>query len=194
MLHCQQLIDCNIVVNVAVARPEYYFFVLDKPLHVQSKVRVRNKYYRVDIQTSHHINCVRRGAAYIGFSLHFRSGVDIGNNSSAWMFILEVAKALGISHGGHGASGVRVGYQNLLFRIQYCSGLGHEVHAAEYYHVCISLHGLPRELEGVAKHVCYVLHLWPLVVVRQDNRVLLVPEPGDSILKPRHRPVNGASV
>ena len=99
----------------------------------------------------------------------FTSAVEYG--LCAGMLRLEFAKLRARYHVCHRAAGGRVGDEDCLLRIEDCRGLGHEVDAAENYHVGVHLRGAPRELERVAGEVCGVLHLGAAVVVREYYRV-----------------------
>ena len=111
----------------------------------------------------------RHADVALGFDLGRR--VHVADGLCAGVLCLEFAKLRARYHVCHRAAGGRVGDEDCLLRIEDCRGLGHEVDAAENYHVGVHLRGAPRELERVAGEVCGVLHLGAAVVVREYYRV-----------------------
>ena len=86
------------------------------------------------------------------------------------------------------ASGVHVGQDDDLFGAENLRRVGHEFDAAEGDHVGVGFRRLARQLEAVADEIGEVLNVGGLVVMRQDNRVLLLAEAidlGEQILSGR---------
>ncbi len=128
-------------------------------------------YLLVRRERRHYAFRVARSDADVALGLDFGCRVHVADGLCAWMFRLEFAKLRARYHVCHRAAGGRVGDEDCLLRIEDCRGLGHEVDAAENYHVCVDLRCAPRELERVAGEVCGVLHLGAAVVVREYYRV-----------------------
>ena len=158
-------------VSRAVARPEDVLSP-EEPHYVRAEVLVWNEDYLVVWrELRHYALCVARSDADVAFGLHLRGGIHVADCLCAWMLRLELAKLRARYHVCHRAAGGRVGNENGLLWIQDSRRLGHEVDAAENYHVGVHLRGAPRELERVAGEVCGVLHLGTAVVVREYYRV-----------------------
>jgi hypothetical protein len=124
----------------------------------------------------HDLDGVARGAAVVALGLHVGGGVHVRHDDGAGMLGLPRAELLRVDRRGERAPGREVGEKNRLVRREHGGGLRHEVHAAEDDDVRVGLGGLAREPEGVADVVGHVLHLGPLVVVGEDDRVLLACE------------------
>ena len=100
------------------------------------------------------------------------------------MLRLPGAELVGVDGCGQRAAGLEVGQQHDLRRRQDRGGLGHEVDPAEDDHSGVGVGRLLGEPERVADEIGDVLHLGPLVVVREDHRVALVPQPLDPVQNP----------
>ena len=124
-------------------------------------------------QRRHHALGVAGGDADVAFRLDLGRGVDVAHRKRAGMLRLERAQLLAGNHVGHRTARRRVRNEHDLGRIQDGGRLGHEIDAAEDDHVCLDLRGLARQLQRVAGEVGNVLHLRPLVVVREDDGVAL---------------------
>ncbi len=158
-------------VSRAVAGPEDVL-PSEKPHYVRAEVLVWNEDYLVVWrERRHYALCIARSDADVALGLHLRGGIHVADCLCAWMLRLEFAKLRARYHVCHRAAGGRVGDEDGLLRIENRRGFGHEVDAAENYHVGVHLRGAPRELERVAGEVCGVLHLGTAVVVREYYRV-----------------------
>ena len=102
------------------------------------------------------------------------------------MLRLELPKLRASYHVRHWAPSRWIGDKHSLPRIQYRGGLGHEVHAAEHYHVRFDLSRAPRELQRIASEVGGLLHLGAAVVVREDYGVAVLLELRDLFDKSVH--------
>ena len=114
---------------------------------------------------------VARGTAVVGLRLHLGGGVDVGNHDRARVLGFPGAELRGVDRRGERAAGGHVGKEYLFLRRENRCRLGHEVHAAEDDDIGVGLCCFTRETERVADEIGDVLHLGPLVVVREDDGV-----------------------
>ena len=109
--------------------------------------------------------------------LHCRRGVHIAHHLVTRMLLLVFLQVFSLAAVRQRTSGIEVGAQHGLVRTQELAGLRHEMHAAHHHHLGIGLGSLAGKGEGVAHEVGNVLYLAHRIVVRQDNRILLLAEP-----------------
>ena len=120
---------------------------------------------------------VATGHNPVAQALHRRGGVDVGDGLKVAPFRpqlgLERRQLVGGATVGERAARLQVGQQHPLLRAQDLGRLGHEVHPGEDNGLLRDRHGVPGQLETVARVVGDLLDLAIHVEVRQDHRVVL---------------------
>ena len=124
-------------------------------------------------------NGVPRRTAVVRLGLHRRAAVHVCDHQPIGMGGAPGPHVLGPDRVGERAPRVQVGDQHPLLRVRDGRRLGHEVYAADDEHRGVELGRASCHLERVGDHVRHVLHLGPLIVVRQDGRPTLGLERAD---------------
>ena len=122
---------------------------------------------------------VGRGDHDVGHCLDRGRRVDVRDDRVARMRLDEPLERLRRAAVRQRAARVQVGHQHLLLRAEDLGRLAHEMHAAHDEDAGLRLRRPLRQGEAVAHEVGDVLDLARLVVVRQDDGVLLFPQPVD---------------
>ena len=154
---------CKQLVHLAMALP-------CDDLHVRLRgdvlreIFIRQHDHALGAERLHDLQRIARGAADVGFRLHRRRGVDIGDDGDA-----GIARGDGV---GQRTARREIGDQHGLFRVQQLGRLGHEVHAGQHDDVGIDLGGFARQQQAVAHDVGDAVEDFRrLIVVREDDGV-----------------------
>jgi hypothetical protein len=119
---------------------------------------------------------VRGGAAIVRQRLDLGRRVHVRHDNRTRVLGAPHAQLIGVDGGGERTARLEVGQEYRLLRRKDRGRLGHEVDPAEDDHRGVGPRRLLRETERIAHEVGDVLDLWPLIVVRQDHRVALLPQ------------------
>ena len=139
---------------------------------VLRQIFIRQHDDALDAERLDDLQRVARGAADVGFRLHRRRGVDIGDDGHAGIALAHQPHVLRGDGVGQRTAGREVRDQHGLFRVQQLGRLGHEVHAGQHDDVGIDLGGFARQQQAVADDVGDAVEDFRrLVVVREDDGV-----------------------
>ena len=142
---------------------------------------------------------VAAGDNHVALGLHRGAAIDVGNRVKVRIGHQQLGEFGRGATGFEGATGVEVGENDGLVRVNNLCGFGHEVNAAKDDDVGRSFRRLLRKAEGIAHIVGDVLDFGDLVIVREDDGVELFFEGEDFagegvVARARHRRADGVGI
>ena len=129
-----------------------------------------------------HLRGIGRGAAGVGFGLHRRAGVDVGDHGRGRVAVTQFAHVGGGDRGGERTARLEVRDQHGLAGRQDLRALGHEVHAGQHDQVGVAVGRGLRQRQRVAGDVGHAVEDFRrLVAVGHDHRAALALEDVDRV-------------
>ena len=146
------------------------------------QILVRDHDDAVGAQRLDDIDGIRRGAADVGFGLHLRGGIDVGDDRYTRVMLPHQTHIRARDRGRERATGLEVGDEHRLVWREELGRLRHEVYAALDDDPGTRARGCLGQLQRVAAEVGNgVEDLRRHVVMRQDDGVLFAFEAIDVV-------------